>query len=52
MRWVLVVLCLVGVIAASLALREHYREDASPCSAPAAGWARVVVIGCWSPGIV
>jgi len=27
-----VVLCLVGVIAASLALREHYREDASPCS--------------------
>ena len=32
MRWVLVVLCLVGVIAASLALREHYREDASPCS--------------------
>ena len=32
MRWVLVVLCLVGVAAASLALREHYREDASPCS--------------------
>ena len=32
MRWVLVVLCLVGVTAASLALREHYREDASPCS--------------------
>jgi len=32
MRWVLIVLCLLGVIAASLALREHYREDASPCS--------------------
>src|SRR5258706_14635868 len=32
MRWVLVVLCLLGVAAASLALREHYREDASPCS--------------------
>ena len=32
MRWVLVVLCLVGVTAASLALREHYREDPSPCS--------------------
>ena len=32
MRWLLVVLCLVGVTAASLALREHYREDASPCS--------------------
>lgn len=32
MRWVLVLLCLAGVVAASLALREHYREDASPCS--------------------
>lgn len=32
MRWVLVVLCVVGLAAASLALREHYREDASPCS--------------------
>jgi vitamin-K-epoxide reductase (warfarin-sensitive) len=32
MRWILVVLCVVGVVAASLALREHYREDASPCS--------------------
>ena len=32
MRWLLVVLCLVGVTAASLALREHYREDVSPCS--------------------
>jgi hypothetical protein len=27
-------------------------EDASPCSAPAAGLARVVVIGCLSPRIV
>ncbi|MBI3644506.1 MAG: hypothetical protein HY233_00850 [Acidobacteriales bacterium] len=32
MRWVLVVLCVVGVVAATLALREHYREDTSPCS--------------------
>ncbi len=32
MRWILVVLCMVGITAASLALRERYREDASPCS--------------------
>lgn len=32
MRWVLVILCVLGVVAASLALRERYREDASPCS--------------------
>jgi len=32
MRWILVVLCVAGIAAASLALREHYREDASPCS--------------------
>jgi len=32
MRWVLIVLAVVGVIASSLALREHYRTDASPCS--------------------
>ena len=32
MRWVLVVLCGVGIAAASLALREHYREGDSPCS--------------------
>jgi len=32
MRWVLVILCVVGVAAASLALREHYREGTSPCS--------------------
>jgi uncharacterized membrane protein len=32
MRWVLVILCVVGIVAASLALREHYREGDSPCS--------------------
>ena len=32
MRWVLIVLPVVGIIASSLALREHYRTDASPCS--------------------
>ena len=33
MKWVLLLLCLVGIVAASLALREHYREYGdSPCS--------------------
>jgi vitamin-K-epoxide reductase (warfarin-sensitive) len=32
MRWVLVVLAVAGIVASSLALREHYRTDASPCS--------------------
>ena len=32
MKWVLIVLAVVGVAASSLALREHYRTDASPCS--------------------
>jgi vitamin-K-epoxide reductase (warfarin-sensitive) len=33
MRYVLVVLALLGITAASLALREHYRtDDNSPCS--------------------
>ena len=32
MRWVLVLLAVVGIAASSLALREHYRTDASPCS--------------------
>jgi uncharacterized membrane protein len=32
MRWVLVVLAVVGIAASSLALREHYRTDTSPCS--------------------
>ena len=32
MRWVLIILAVVGIVASSLALREHYRTDASPCS--------------------
>src|SRR5271154_7311887 len=32
MRWVLIVLVVVGIAASSLALREHYRTDPSPCS--------------------
>jgi uncharacterized membrane protein len=32
MRWILILLCVAGIIAASLALREHYREGDSPCS--------------------
>ena len=32
MRFLLALIALVGFIAASLALREHYRTDASPCS--------------------
>jgi vitamin-K-epoxide reductase (warfarin-sensitive) len=32
MRWVLIALAVVGIVASSLALREHYRTDASPCS--------------------
>ena len=32
MRWVLIVLAVVGIAVSSLALREHYRTDASPCS--------------------
>src|SRR5580658_6558707 len=32
MRWALIVLAVAGIIASSLALREHYRTDASPCS--------------------
>jgi vitamin-K-epoxide reductase (warfarin-sensitive) len=32
MKWVLIVLTIAGVIVSSLALREHYRTDASPCS--------------------
>jgi vitamin-K-epoxide reductase (warfarin-sensitive) len=33
MRWALVGLAMVGILAASLALREHYREEGdSPCS--------------------
>jgi vitamin-K-epoxide reductase (warfarin-sensitive) len=32
MRWVLVVLAVIGIVVSALALREHYRIDASPCS--------------------
>ena len=32
MRFLLALIALVGLIAATLALREHYRTDASPCS--------------------
>jgi len=32
MRWVLITLAVAGIVASSLALREHYRTDVSPCS--------------------
>ena len=32
MKYVLLLLAILGVAASSLALREHYRTDASPCS--------------------
>lgn len=32
MRWLLVVLAIFGIVVSALALREHYRTDASPCS--------------------
>jgi vitamin-K-epoxide reductase (warfarin-sensitive) len=32
MKWVLVILAIFGIIVSALALREHYRTDASPCS--------------------
>jgi vitamin-K-epoxide reductase (warfarin-sensitive) len=32
MRWVFIVLAVLGIVVSSLALREHYRTDASPCS--------------------
>ena len=32
MKWLLIILALAGIVASSLALREHYRTDASPCS--------------------
>ena len=32
MRWILILLAIVGVTASALALREHYRTDTSPCS--------------------
>lgn len=32
MRWLIILVALVGFVAAALALREHYRTGASPCS--------------------
>jgi len=32
MRWLLITLAVAGIAASSLALREHYRTDTSPCS--------------------
>ena len=32
MRWLIAILALAGMVAATLALREHYRTHASPCS--------------------
>ena len=32
MRFVLVLLAVIGLAASTLALREHYRTDTSPCS--------------------
>ena len=31
MRWAFIVLALIGIAVSSLALREHYRTDVSPC---------------------
>ncbi len=31
MRWTIVIVALIGVIAASLALREHYNTGTAPC---------------------
>jgi vitamin-K-epoxide reductase (warfarin-sensitive) len=31
-RWIIALLAVLGIIAASLALREHYRTEISPCS--------------------
>jgi vitamin-K-epoxide reductase (warfarin-sensitive) len=32
LNFLIIVLCLAGVLVASLALREHYNSDPSPCS--------------------
>ncbi|MGA7560396.1 MAG: vitamin K epoxide reductase family protein [Terriglobales bacterium] len=32
MRWLLIILAVAGIVVSSLALREHYRTEASPCS--------------------
>ena len=31
MRWIFVILAFIGITLSSLALREHYRTDISPC---------------------
>jgi uncharacterized membrane protein len=31
-RWIIALLAVLGIVAASLALREHYRTEVSPCS--------------------
>ncbi len=31
MRWILIILAVLGIAVSSLALREHYRTDVSPC---------------------
>jgi len=31
-RWFIAILAVLGIVAASLALREHYRTEASPCA--------------------
>ena len=37
MRWVLIVLAVAGIVVSALALREHYRTDASPAASMSAG---------------
>jgi vitamin-K-epoxide reductase (warfarin-sensitive) len=32
MRWLMILVALAGIVASTLALREHYRIGASPCS--------------------
>ena len=32
MRWLLILLAVAGIVVSALALREHYRTEASPCS--------------------
>jgi vitamin-K-epoxide reductase (warfarin-sensitive) len=32
MRYILILLAALGIVASALALREHYRTDTSPCS--------------------
>ena len=32
MRWILILSAMIGIVSSSLALREHYRTDSSPCS--------------------